>query len=61
MNQKNGMKIIKIKDLSIDLFKFKIKIKKIFFRKLDISISVPNTAATTVSSFVWQEKKESSL
>jgi hypothetical protein len=55
------MKIIKIKDLSIDLFKFKIKIKKIFFRKLDISISVPNTAATTVSSFVWQEKKESSL
>ncbi|CAF1204987.1 unnamed protein product [Adineta steineri] len=29
--------------------------------KSDNSVSVPNTAATTASSFVWQEKKESTL
>jgi hypothetical protein len=37
------------------------KIKKNVFRKLDVPISVPNTATTTSSSFVWQEKKESTL
>jgi len=34
-----------------------------FCRKIDITISAPTTATTTTSSptFVWQEKKESSL
>jgi hypothetical protein len=29
--------------------------------RLNISLTVPNTATTTASSFVWQEKKESLL